>query len=323
MIRPLLPILLAFSLIFITVSPAAGQTCTSGCGDANSDGSLDISDIVFLVSYFFSSGTAPTLCANVNGCGGVTTADFIRYLWIDWESPIHPVFGDCEVTSPCSTLVGGQVRLGCPPYQLYPGENAVAVPVYITTVPGVRGATLGFRCLSDSVIVSDIDKSGSHWASSIILGKCQPTEKKVLIVADLSPAASGQAEYLLCKLKVQILGSEPQRQIVFDTAYVAPGGEWLLVTDQPPYYRPTLSQTCCNMCGDANNDGAIDVSDAIALIECIFFECTQIEDCVYTRGKGDANGDQTVDISDAVYLIAYIFSGGSCPHCYGLPCPER
>jgi hypothetical protein len=61
--------------------------------------------------------------------------------------------------------------------------------------------------------------------------------------------------------------------------------------------------------GDANNDGAVDISDAVYLIAYIF-----------TGGAapsplkaGDANCDSAVDISDAVYLIAYIFTGGAAP----------
>jgi hypothetical protein len=39
------------------------------CGDANSDGYIDISDVVFLISYIFSGGTAPADCMYPNGMG--------------------------------------------------------------------------------------------------------------------------------------------------------------------------------------------------------------------------------------------------------------
>jgi hypothetical protein len=61
--------------------------------------------------------------------------------------------------------------------------------------------------------------------------------------------------------------------------------------------------------GDANNDGATDISDVVYLIAYIFsggLPPTPLR-------AGDANCDNSVDISDAVYLIAYIFSGGSAP----------
>ncbi|MCX6832398.1 MAG: dockerin type I repeat-containing protein [candidate division Zixibacteria bacterium] len=43
-------------------------TCDD-CGDANSDGTIDISDAVFLISYIFSGGAAPGDCRYPNGKG--------------------------------------------------------------------------------------------------------------------------------------------------------------------------------------------------------------------------------------------------------------
>ena len=65
------------------------------------------------------------------------------------------------------------------------------------------------------------------------------------------------------------------------------------------------------VCGDANGDGMVDISDAVYLIAYIFSGGAT----PYPYLAGDANGDGIVDISDAVYLIAYIFSGGAAPQC--------
>ena len=71
----------------------------------------------------------------------------------------------------------------------------------------------------------------------------------------------------------------------------------------------------CTSCGDANSDGAIDISDVVFTIAYIFAGGVAPGDCVMPNGMADANGDSAVDISDAVYLIQYIFSGGPVPHC--------
>jgi hypothetical protein len=63
------------------------------------------------------------------------------------------------------------------------------------------------------------------------------------------------------------------------------------------------------LCGDANGDAAVDISDAVSLIAYIFSGGPAPVPLL----AGDANCDSTVDISDAVYLIAYIFSGGLAP----------
>ena len=61
--------------------------------------------------------------------------------------------------------------------------------------------------------------------------------------------------------------------------------------------------------GDANGDGAVDISDAVAEISYIFAGGPP----PIPMEAGDANCDGSVDISDAVYLISYIFGGGPAP----------
>jgi hypothetical protein len=71
-------------------------------------------------------------------------------------------------------------------------------------------------------------------------------------------------------------------------------------------------------CGNANGDGALDISDAVFLVSHIFSGGQAPGPCSCNgtgKGLGDANGDGAVDISDAVYMISYIFSGGASPHC--------
>ena len=63
------------------------------------------------------------------------------------------------------------------------------------------------------------------------------------------------------------------------------------------------------VCGDANNDKLVDISDAVHLISYVFSGGYAPKDVCL----GDASGDGVVDISDAVTLISYIFQGGSLP----------
>ena len=50
---------------------------------------------------------------------------------------------------------------------------------------------------------------------------------------------------------------------------------------------------CCNLPGDADNDGRPNICDA----------------------EGDANADGAINIGDAVYLFNYVFNGGPSPMC--------
>jgi len=75
-------------------------------------------------------------------------------------------------------------------------------------------------------------------------------------------------------------------------------------------YSRTFAAYLLNyLCGDANGDATVDISDAVYLIAYIFSGGSAPSPLL----AGDANCDSTVDISDAVYLIAYIFSGGLAP----------
>ncbi|MFA6354410.1 MAG: dockerin type I domain-containing protein [Candidatus Paceibacterota bacterium] len=65
------------------------------------------------------------------------------------------------------------------------------------------------------------------------------------------------------------------------------------------------------VCGDADGDGSVNISDATYLIAYIFSGGPAPSPIL----AGDVNSSGNVDISDATYLIAYIFSGGPAPVC--------
>ncbi len=65
--------------------------------------------------------------------------------------------------------------------------------------------------------------------------------------------------------------------------------------------------------GDANNDGQVNISDAITILNFIF---NSGEGPQPQLGTGEVNCTGNLNISDAVYLIDYIFAGGAPP----MPC---
>jgi hypothetical protein len=70
-----------------------------------------------------------------------------------------------------------------------------------------------------------------------------------------------------------------------------------------------IGDACDYLCGDANGDTAIDISDAVFLIAYIFLGGPPPSPVP----AGDTNCDSANDISDAVYLISFIFGGGPAP----------
>jgi len=72
---------------------------------------------------------------------------------------------------------------------------------------------------------------------------------------------------------------------------------------------------CCDMAGDANDDAAVNIGDAVHLINYIF-KSGPPPPCL---NEGDANGDCAINIGDAVHLINYIFKSGPPPVCGCVP----
>ncbi len=70
-----------------------------------------------------------------------------------------------------------------------------------------------------------------------------------------------------------------------------------------------IGDVCEYVCGDANGNGAISISDVVYLLNYIFSGGPAPNPVI----AGDANCSGLVTISDAVYLINYIFSGGAAP----------
>lgn len=66
------------------------------------------------------------------------------------------------------------------------------------------------------------------------------------------------------------------------------------------------------LCGDANADVQITVSDVVYLINYLFKGGPAPIPCLVAGG---ANGDSHVTVSDVVYLITYLFKGGPPPVC--------
>jgi hypothetical protein len=64
-------------------------------------------------------------------------------------------------------------------------------------------------------------------------------------------------------------------------------------------------------CGDANNDGDVNVADAVMLINFVFKGGPAPD----PLESGDANGDGDVNVADAVWLINFVFSSGPEPIC--------
>jgi hypothetical protein len=68
---------------------------------------------------------------------------------------------------------------------------------------------------------------------------------------------------------------------------------------------------CHGLCGDANNDGRLNVGDGVFIITYIFRGGPP----PYEDKCADANNDYRLTAGDAIYLINCLFRSGDCPDC--------
>lgn len=69
--------------------------------------------------------------------------------------------------------------------------------------------------------------------------------------------------------------------------------------------------SCCDLPGDANDDGSVDVAD-LTFIVAFMFGGGPSPTCL---DEGDLQADCTIDIADLTYRVAWMFSGGPAPVC--------
>jgi enamine deaminase RidA (YjgF/YER057c/UK114 family) len=81
-------------------------------------------------------------------------------------------------------------------------------------------------------------------------------------------------------------------------------------------YGGVSTMSVCNfntelnyVCGDANGDLTVDISDAVNIINFVFIGGAGPD----PYESGDANCDGTVDISDAVWIVNFVFISGNTP----------
>ena len=86
-------------------------------------------------------------------------------------------------------------------------------------------------------------------------------------------------------------------------------------TDEDVFFEsakgPPTCVSCCNLAGDANDNGSVNIADITYLIARIFAGGPAPPCCE----EGDANGSGGINIADITYLIARIFAGGPAPIC--------
>src|SRR3989442_4851131 len=82
---------------------------------------------------------------------------------------------------------------------------------------------------------------------------------------------------------------------------------------------PTLLGAADFRRGDSNDDGAVDISDAVHLLGFLFLGQSSTLPC---KEASDSNDDGEVDLSDAIFSLSFLFTRGAPLPPPGLECGQ-
>jgi hypothetical protein len=80
--------------------------------------------------------------------------------------------------------------------------------------------------------------------------------------------------------------------------------------DQADGDGDSVGDLCDFVCGDADANGNVNVSDIVYLIDYVFADGPEP---IPHMLAGDVDCNETVNVSDVVYLIAFVFGDGPPP----------
>ncbi len=309
------------------------------CGDANGNDYIGLDDIVFYSDFLWSGGPCPvcSYAGNVDGCEGINVYDPV-YMYSHF---VGGPFVNCDGPSDCPPLTGGVISLdhveGLLDPDTIPTDREITFHIRLLnnlTSP-VCGLTNGFRVYSPTgatwsgmtvakVIALDdyflwvescrtfgVTGSGSDTATLGYMGWVSPPYGL--------PAGFDSVTHTITIGPIDKMYSGGE--ICLDSCWYPPGGDWIWTTIcnhefdytkyapswDGPHCFPILY--CCDIRGDVDRSGAIDVGDLTYLVAYLF-QGGPPPPCLE---EADVDGSSSIDVGDLTYLVAYLFQGGPAP----------
>lgn len=221
-----------------------------------------------------------------------------------------------------STAIAQDLTVNIRGITVDPAESSFEIPIYISDLSAVVASFQlyvnidGIHLInfaSSDLIVESADFLDNWTLSAFQFGT--PAIVKVIAGTNNSEEylQPFSGERLLVTLRGVLASSDSNAVcdssgVIFmwvgESNFFGPEGEILaLDLNSGAYYID------CSACGDANLDDAINVSDAVYIINYVFTGGYLPAD----KHNGDVNCDGTCNVSDAVYLINFVFVGGNAP----------
>lgn len=319
------------------------------CGDANSDGNINIADIAFLHVYLFDKGPAPTplTAGDVDSLKGITVNDIAHitgYLFCNYADPYCPPFPDSiPPISATDTLTVKNI-------EVQPGNDFAKVDLYIKNAkaPVALSIPLAFECQTSNIVCDSIS-----FINSIVnfvrleANLIDSINNKILLGRSELPACGNDpiidpgVEGLFASFWFTVTPSDEIQYITIDITDYAPSNTYIfsepvnnpylpvfvycLDSDGDGFGDPGISSNVCpdDNCPDIANENQSDIDgDGIGDV-CDNCPDDYNPDQADYDGDGlgdvcdiicgDTNMDSFVNLTDFVQLVTYYFYGGPEP----------
>jgi hypothetical protein len=277
--------------------------------DANDDGTFEITDSVYLLSYFLLGGSPPP--HPFPSAGDDPTEDGL----------------DCHREGTTPSDLDPTVVLSIPEATVCEGWT-FAVPVVMTSEGSVRAFTFGIA--HDPAVVELVEVVAQEGQSAVVDGGA------AMLPIDVPDEPYPSGAVTLCELHyrtVGAVGSSSPIEFTGDLGLDVDGPplsvrvlkEWTEVVPATIPGRITVTEGGLQAAMDMNQDGTFDMSDAIALLDHLFLgnpkwktlPCdggTSSQPAHGARTLLDINGSGVIDISDPIHALSYLFIGGPPPN---------
>ncbi|KPK99472.1 MAG: hypothetical protein AMJ91_07705 [candidate division Zixibacteria bacterium SM23_73_3] len=258
-------------------------------GDVNGDGSVEFGDILYLIDYLFTGGSAPPnpIDADIDGSPGINMGDLLQLIG-------H--FSGCELLpyTGVSVRVGSNIRFSSDLIRPMDPELGNTVDTtYIKIIenggPDLMGMVIPISFANQpnevEVILDSVSFSGSiiPWPDWAMASAIDNVNKTVLIYPyadDFNdpPLDSGTTGLVATLYFTKLVDGDPLA---------------ISTTEIPPSHSFILIKSYC--------------ADGISPSERIFTPKLSL------NRNGDANCDGIIDLGDILYLVSYLYKGGPPP----------
>ena len=285
------------------------------CGDANNSGLMDMDDVNDIIDYLYNDGLnmCPVLAGDMDQFIGTNINDaYYLYEYVAHMAvfPRCPPFTANIPSSPENII---EIR-NC---TVRPERDYCRVDFWLNATTPAMSISIPFEysCATSPIICDSITFGGTGYAHyTHKYGMIDAIDPKAAIgIANTGEAAPGGNPVKVASAWFTVDPSEFEQTIIIDSAACGPN-EFIIVSPSPSEpYIPSVSVIpgIDFACGDANDDGGINILDIVFIINYKYKGGPAPE----IFESADVNSDTIINILDIVYLINFKYKSGPEPFC--------